>query len=960
MPLAPSQRYKLYQPIVATDRFEIPFPIFGVDDLTVFIDRVEEPLFSVEATFQNSRADGAVIVLTAPVFDVDVEIYGTRTPRRDSNYLNNDPNLAQRLQSDQDMLTAVQQEQAREYLRTLRVGTNDPFVGPLEGTEADRAGKAMIFSSDGKSLEVGPTADQIANAESYAERAEFAAETIEDAVTINGVGRASGDGVTTVFTLPIAIASKNNVDVIINGVQQFKTAYDVSVDQITFVSAPPAGSNNIEFNCKGNFSGVVDTLPQGLTTPTLVAAAASSIPDVVQQMLLSGWSDIGDTGIAALFIRVGSEPSHTAKFQSQDGSWWERVIDEHGVVVPWYGPCDSQANRRQTVLDAYAHWSSLNATAYGATAPAYDACKLYFPNIPGLDVFDVGATVDIVTVGSHNHLQGPGPSMAVRGIRWTIEDRTVSWHGFHLNGDVEENGDPDDYLDAIILGTANGRADRCRIFDFSMHRPGNAFRIEDVAGSLIFDGTVREARKGIRMRSYNNAVNPDASGDCMINNVFFSVADTYNVDIRGYGELKFNGCTFFDSKKPNLFIQGSGTERVLQMYFTDCTFTIGHDDQDDDLRSSTAITSITDNGSGDVRVNFASGQMPYIFEGMRRMEFEFASVYTQGDLPPDHHITNVTDTSFDIPGMAYAGNATGTVYHPGWNIYIDNSSVDDSGNLTTDTYDLHFINTKVNSAYIGKSDNVNWIGSMPAQQIFVDAECRAFTRQGSSLARYGEVNVDNSSLPISGSGKWTDITNFRSGDEFGSVFQTPHEDAEYDTPGKFNLPSLISGVKSTNKGVTVFGPKLAIDTPEVRMANVHRFSAYLSGTQSNVTGNGTVATVAFDTETEDVGGVFASGVFTGQIAGVYRLETDVQLQQIGTATEVRLQLVTSAGTFDARETAASIDATRMTLRISKEVYLAVGQTAYVTARVTGLGADTADIVGGNAPFVTTFTGRLVG
>lgn len=75
---------------------------------------------------------------------------------------------------------------------------------------------------------------------------------------VNVVGVVSGDGATKVFGLPVSVASKNNVDVIINGVQQFKSSYEVSGNQITFVTAPPAGTNNIEFNCKGDFSGIVD------------------------------------------------------------------------------------------------------------------------------------------------------------------------------------------------------------------------------------------------------------------------------------------------------------------------------------------------------------------------------------------------------------------------------------------------------------------------------------------------------------------------------------------------------------------------------------------------------------------------------------------------------------------------------------------------------------------------------
>ncbi|WP_065325791.1 hypothetical protein [Tritonibacter mobilis] len=176
MPLEQSNRYKLHQPVVETDEFIVGFPLFGVNDLTVYVGGVLNELYSVVATFTNGRSDDAVIQLVTAVSGVDVEIYGTRIPRRDDDYIDNSPALAQRLQEDADRLTAVQQEQARDYGSTIRVSPNSPVVTPLSGSAADRADRVIAFDETGFALTLGPKSDEIASAQGYAVAAGVSAE----------------------------------------------------------------------------------------------------------------------------------------------------------------------------------------------------------------------------------------------------------------------------------------------------------------------------------------------------------------------------------------------------------------------------------------------------------------------------------------------------------------------------------------------------------------------------------------------------------------------------------------------------------------------------------------------------------------------------------------------------------------------------------------------------------------
>ena len=78
--------------------------------------------------------------------------------------------------------------------------------------------------------------------------------------------------------------------------------------------------------------------------------------------------------------------------------------------------------------------------------------------------------------------------------------------------------------------------------------------------------------------------------------------------------------------------------------------------------------------------------------------------------------------------------------------------------------------------------------------------------------------------------------------------------------------------------------------------------AYVNGDKSNVTGNGTAYTVAFDAETKDTQNNFNSSTYTytAPTTGRYRCEGAVRLQGLsaGGHTRCRLQLVTTDVTYE--------------------------------------------------------------
>ncbi|MBL4898106.1 MAG: hypothetical protein JKX76_00525, partial [Colwellia sp.] len=171
MSLAPSLRYTLHQPVVVTSDFLVKFPLFSTDDLQVYVEGVQISLFTVTATFVGGRSTDAEINLLTGVSGIDVEIYGARSPRRDSDYLGNSPKLAINLQNDTDQLTAVQQEQARDFATAFKVSPQSPLLSPMSGDAASRSGRVPAFNKDGTGLEIGPNIDEISNAQSYAQSA---------------------------------------------------------------------------------------------------------------------------------------------------------------------------------------------------------------------------------------------------------------------------------------------------------------------------------------------------------------------------------------------------------------------------------------------------------------------------------------------------------------------------------------------------------------------------------------------------------------------------------------------------------------------------------------------------------------------------------------------------------------------------------------------------------------------
>lgn len=119
------------------------------------------------------------------------------------------------------------------------------------------------------------------------------------------------------------------------------------------------------------------------------------------------------------------------------------------------------------------------------------------------------------------------------------------------------------------------------------------------------------------------------------------------------------------------------------------------------------------------------------------------------------------------------------------------------------------------------------------------------------------------------------------------------------------------------------------------------FFAYNSADLSNVTGDGTVYSVVWDSELFDQGGNFASSQFTAPVDGQYMFLCCLQIGVTSSFGLMVTELVTTSLTVELNRldsgacTTASPTADRLGWPTSAQVFLSSGDTAYIQLTVSG-------------------------
>ena len=179
----------------------------------------------------------------------------------------------------------------------------------------------------------------------------------------------------------------------------------------------------------------------------------------------------------------------------------------------------------------------------------------------------------------------------------------------------------------------------------------------------------------------------------------------------------------------------------------------------------------------------------------------------------------------------------------------------------------------------------------------------------------------------------------------GSVLtQTEYEQASaHNLDGDLNLGTnlLVGNAGSTGIAISANG--------EVNMAAQPAVLAYNSAQDDNVTGNGTTATVDFDTEVFDQNADFASDTFTAPVTGRYLVNASVGLNGITTAADIaHVDIVASnrSGRLYEWNIAGNFVADLIVASGGKIIDMDASDTLTITARVTGEASDVTDIAGG--------------
>lgn len=180
-----------------------------------------------------------------------------------------------------------------------------------------------------------------------------------------------------------------------------------------------------------------------------------------------------------------------------------------------------------------------------------------------------------------------------------------------------------------------------------------------------------------------------------------------------------------------------------------------------------------------------------------------------------------------------------------------------------------------------------------------------------------------------------------------------------------NLSGASSSPMAINSSTGQLGTMSYVVNP-----NQPAFFAYTSATssgfQQNVTGNGTLYSVSFDTALFNQASAYDNNQnFIAPIAGIYQFKAAVNLSGLSDSSYVTLDLL--AGNPDSgltvyRLAAESLVTTGSPITLAGDtlIQMNVDDVAYIGITVTlENGGQTVGIEGGNTPIVTYFTGNLL-
>jgi hypothetical protein len=264
--------------------FELTFPLFETDSLTVYVNGEVRSDYTLSANFVGGRATGATITFLSPLDPCTITIDGDLPIRRELNYLPRDPRLVANLNIDLTRHVAMMQELSREAKRSLRTTVPQPPI-------VSRPGHYLVFNEAGQVVS-GPDAGLSIDLQGALDDADAAAASalaslgqVQELVSIANWRATLGvaDGVQTVWTLPFPVTVEEHLSIWFDG-QRKHDGFTVAGAILTFTAPPPFGVT-IRASAKPGLSG--GQVQQVLNAPAIVQAASTQAVQAATQAQIS-------------------------------------------------------------------------------------------------------------------------------------------------------------------------------------------------------------------------------------------------------------------------------------------------------------------------------------------------------------------------------------------------------------------------------------------------------------------------------------------------------------------------------------------------------------------------------------------------------------------------------------------------------------------------------------------------
>lgn len=163
-------------------------------------------------------------------------------------------------------------------------------------------------------------------------------------------------------------------------------------------------------------AAVLDIASVTLDTRALIAA--TEIDATINTLRTSGYTSPGDGG-GGLYVRAVSEPAHDGKVQSDDGAWWELVLE--------FGTC---------AVQQFGGFPNTASDSYAAITAAIGFCKARGKGKVHLSEGAWRTTLTIVVDASHVKLEGLGGGTSHDVGSLQVAATRLQWYGATGAGEV--------------------------------------------------------------------------------------------------------------------------------------------------------------------------------------------------------------------------------------------------------------------------------------------------------------------------------------------------------------------------------------------------------------------------------------------------------------------------------------------------------------------------------------------